>query len=232
MRLHYLQHVPFEDADNIAVWVRQRGHTLTHTRFDLGQPLPDQGTFDWLVVLGGPMNIYEHDRYPWLVREKEFIRASIDRGVWFLGVCLGAQLAADVLGGPVTRNRQQEIGWFEVSLTAEGQQASLFREFPDRFPAFHWHGDTFAIPPGAVRLASSEACENQAFQYRDRVVGLQFHWDYSLAGVQRMICHCGNELVDGPAIQQTQQLLAAPERLGRTQELLDQLLDTMQQQAA
>lgn len=232
MRLHYLQHVPFEDADNIAVWARQRGHTLTHTRLDLGQPLPDQGTFDWLVVLGGPMNIYEHDRYPWLVREKEFIRASIDRGVWFLGVCLGAQLAADVLGGPVTRNRQQEIGWFEVSLTAEGQQASLFREFPDRFPAFHWHGDTFAIPPGAVRLASSEACENQAFQYRDRVVGLQFHWDYSLAGVQRMICHCGNELVDGPAIQQTQQLLAAPERLGRTQELLDQLLDTMQQQAA
>ena len=231
MRLHYLQHVPFEDADNIAVWARQRGHTLTHTRLDLGEPLPEQTAFDWLVVMGGPMNIYEHDRFPWLVPEKAFIRASIDRGAWFLGVCLGAQLAADVLGGAVTRNRQQEIGWFEVSLTSAGRQSCLFRELPDRFLAFHWHGDTFAIPPGAVRIASSAACENQAFQYQDRVVGLQFHWDYSVSGVQRMVQHCGDELVDAPTVQSAQELLAAPDRLERTQQLLNQLLDGMQRQA-
>ena len=232
MRIHYLQHVPFEDAGNIEVWAAARGHSLTRTRLDLNERLPAQHSIDWLVVMGGPMNIYEHDRHPWLVREKEFLRESIDRGTLVLGVCLGAQLAADVLGGPVTRNRQKEIGWYEVALTAEGRKSPIFEGFPCPFPAFHWHGDTFAIPPGAVRIAGSEACANQAFQYGDRVVGLQFHLDYSSAGIQRMIRHCGDELVDGPTIQNPQELLATPQRLGQTQALLDQLLDAMQRQSA
>jgi GMP synthase-like glutamine amidotransferase len=231
MRLHVLQHVPFEDADNIAVWAARRGHELTYTRLDLGQPLPPQEAFDWLVVMGGPMNIYEHDRYPWLVSEKRFLRAAIDRGAVVLGVCLGAQLAADVLGGPVTRNRQPEIGWFPVSLTAEARGSAVFGVLPERFLAFHWHGDTFAIPPGAVRMAESEACANQAFVFGDRVVGLQFHLDYSLAGMQRMVQHCGAELVHGPTIQTAEAFLAEPERAARTQELLDRLLDGLQRVA-
>jgi GMP synthase-like glutamine amidotransferase len=228
MRVHFLQHVPFEDADNIGVWATRRGHEMTCTRLDLGQPLPALNAFDWLVVMGGPMNIYEHDRYPWLAREKEFIRAAIDRGAPFLGVCLGAQLAADVLGGPVTRNRQQEIGWFPVSLTAAARDAAVLRGLPERFLAFHWHGDTFAIPPGAVRMAESDACANQAFLYGDRVVGLQFHLDYSPAGIQRMVRHCGAELVEGPAVQPAESLLAEPQRAAETQELLERFLDSLQ----
>ena len=230
MRIHYLQHIPFEDADNIALWAQQHGHTLTHTRLDLDQSLPDLKTFDWLVVMGGPMNIYEHDAYPWLVREKQFIRAAIDSGKSYLGVCLGAQLAADVLGGRVTRNRQPEIGWFQVALTPEAKKSPLFESFPCRFLAFHWHGDTFAIPPGAVRIAGSEACNNQAFQYGGRVVGLQFHLDYSASGIQRMLQHCGHELVDGPTIQAASELAAHPDRVVRIQELLERLLDAMERQ--
>jgi GMP synthase-like glutamine amidotransferase len=229
MRLHYLQHVPFEDADNIAVWAERCGHAVTHTRLDLGEPLPALNAFDWLVVMGGPMNVYEHDRHPWLQREKAFIRAAIDRGTLFLGVCLGAQLAADVLGGPVTRNPQPEIGWHPVTLTAEARQSPIFRELPDRFLAFHWHGDTFAIPPGAVRMAYSELCVNQAFQFGARVVGLQFHLDYSSAGIQRMVDHCGAELA-ASTMQPLQELLVDPQRLVDTQQLLDRLLDAMQRQ--
>ncbi len=125
------------------------------------------------------MNVDEHDLHPWLVREKQFIRRVIDRGVPLLGVCLGGQLIATVLGGQVTKNRQKEIGWFPVTLTSEAAASPLFARFPQQVPAFHWHGDTFSIPPGAVRLAASDGCDNQAFQYGRNVVALQFHWDYS-----------------------------------------------------
>ena len=98
MHIHYLQHVAFEDAANIAAWARERGHRLTHTRLDLDQPLPEPEDLDWLVVMGGPMNVDEHDVYPWLVREKQFIRRVIDRGVPVLGVCLGGQLISTRAG--------------------------------------------------------------------------------------------------------------------------------------
>lgn len=231
MRLHYLQHVPFEDPDNIAVWAQERGHALSGTRLDLGEPLPPVDAFDWLIVMGGPMNVDEHDRYPWLATERAFIRAAIARGATVLGVCLGAQLAAAVLGGPVTRNPQTEIGWFPLALTAEGKRSPLFAQFPNRFLACHWHGDTFAIPPGAIRIAGSAACANQAFQYGDRVVGLQFHLDYSAAGIQRMVQHAGSELGAGPTIQTAQELLAFPERLDRIRDLLFRLLDALERQS-
>jgi GMP synthase-like glutamine amidotransferase len=227
MRIHYLQHVAFEDAANIRVWAEDRGHAVTSTRLDLDQPLPEQTAFDWLVVMGGPMNIYQHDAFPWLAREKQFLRDAIQRGVGVLGVCLGAQLAADVLGGKVTRNRQKEIGWLPVSLTAEGERSAWFRGFPPSFTAFHWHGDTFSIPPGAVRLAASDACANQAFQYGDRVLGLQFHLDYSQESIEKMIAHCGEELLPGPTVQRAAELRSAPRRVAEIRRLLDRLLDAM-----
>ena len=227
MRIHCLQHVAFEDAANILPWAADRGHAVTATRLDLDEPLPEPSAFDWLVVLGGPMNIYEHEAHPWLVREKHFLRAAIRRGAGVLGVCLGAQLATDVLGGKVTRNPQKEIGWFPVSLTEEGVRAPWFRGFPPSFTAFHWHGDTFSIPPGAVRLAASQACANQAFQYGRRVLGLQFHLDYSPESIGKMIAHCGEELATGPTVQQAAQLRAEPGRVAGIQGLLDRLLDAM-----
>lgn len=230
MRLHYLQHVPFEDAANIAAWAAERGHTMACTRLDLDEPLPAQNSLDWLVIMGGPMNIYEHEAYPWLAREKEFIRRAIDRGAGVLGVCLGAQLVADVLGGSVTRNPQKEIGWFPVTLTDAGLQSPLLPGFSRRFTAFHWHGDTFSIPPGATRLAETSVCRNQAFQYGEHVLGLQFHLDCSAASIQQMIHHCGAELVPGRTIQKPEQMLPAPVRLSRIRTILYALLDAMEHQ--
>jgi GMP synthase-like glutamine amidotransferase len=227
MHIHYLQHVAFEDAANIAVWARRRAHRLSHTRLDLGEALPEPESIDWLVVMGGPMNVDEHAEYPWLICEKQFIRRVIDRGVPVLGVCLGGQLISAVLGGQVTKNRQKEIGWFPVTLTPEAAATPVFAGLPQQVPAFHWHGDTFSIPAGAIRLAKSEGCDNQAFQYGRKVVAMQFHWDYSLSSAETMIRHCGEELVDSPGIQHPAELLACPERFAEIQVLLDRLLDAM-----
>jgi GMP synthase (glutamine-hydrolysing) len=239
MHIHYLQHVAFEDAANIAAWACQRGHRLSHTRLDLDQPLPEPEDLDWLVVMGGPMNVDQHDLYPWLVREKELIRRVIERGVPVLGVCLGGQLVSTVLGGQVTQNRQKEIGWFPLTLTAEAKASPVFSHLPQQLPAFHWHGDTFSIPPGAVRLAASDGCDNQAFQYDRHVVALQFHWDYSRQSVETMIQHCGDELIAGArggapstlgpghGIQQPAEMLAHPERFDEIKVLLYQMLDTL-----
>jgi GMP synthase (glutamine-hydrolysing) len=227
MHIHCLQHVEFEDSANIAAWARARGHRLSHTRLDLNQPLPEPEAFDWLVVLGGPMNVDEHDRFPWLVHEKQYIRRAIDRGLTVLGICLGSQLISSVLGGQVTRNRQKEIGWFPLTLTDEAAACPWLAHIPRQVPAFHWHGDTFSIPPGAVRLAASEGCDNQAFQYGQNVLALQFHWDYSMASVEAMIQHCADELIAAPGIQQPAEMLALPERFSEIEGLLYQMLDAM-----
>lgn len=231
MRLHYLQHVAFEDAANIGTWAIQHGYAVSCTRLDLGELLPQQDAFDWLVVMGGPMNVDQHDAYPWLVREKEFIRAAIDRGAGVLGVCLGAQLIAEVLGGIVTRNRQKEIGWYPVRLTPEAA-SGLLRGFPQQFTAMHWHGDTFSIPPGAVRLAGSAGCDNQAFRYGNRVVGLQFHLDYSTASIETMIRYCGEELTEASGIQTAEEMLRNPDQVRQIERLLCQLLDAMADQVS
>jgi GMP synthase-like glutamine amidotransferase len=227
MRLHYLQHVPFEDAANIRTWAEERGHQVTCTRLDLDESFPGQDALDWLVVMGGPMNIYEHDTYPWLVREKEFIQTAIQRRAMVLGVCLGAQLIADVLGGQVTRNPQGEIGWFPVTLTDEGAAFPWFTNLPRRFMAFHWHGDTFSIPPGAVRLAGSDACANQAFCFGGHVLGLQFHLDYSHQSIQKMVDNCGDELVAAPTIQPAAELTGDRAKTAELKGLLYRLLDAM-----
>jgi len=227
MRIHCLQHVPFEDAANIALWAQRRGFSLTHGL--MGEaPLPAHRDYDFLAIMGGPMNIYEHDRFPWLVEEKAFIRQAIDAGKIILGVCLGAQLISDVLGGPVTRNPHREIGWFPVRRT-EAARRSPLAAWPDEVLAFHWHGDTFAIAPGARLLASSDACRHQAFLWGDRVVGLQFHIEYSRDSIERMIAHCSDELQPGPFVQSADALIPSDTMLARTTSLLENLLDALTQ---
>ena len=202
MKLHVLQHVPFEDAANIGVWALEQGFTITTTHLYLNESLPDPESIDMLVIMGGPMNIYQHDLYPWLVPEKQFIKAAIEANCIVLGVCLGSQLICDALGGKVTRNEHTEIGWFPVTLTEAGQNPdSLLHVLGSPFEAFHWHGDTFSIPPGAIHLAFSEACAHQAFQYGDRVLGMQFHLDYSQQSIQTMVDNCADELIEGPYVQ-------------------------------
>jgi GMP synthase-like glutamine amidotransferase len=229
MRIRCLQHVPFEDAANIARWATDRGHDLARTCLYEGQPLPDPHELDWLVVVGGPMNIYEHGAYPWLVEEKAHLLRCLEAGKTVLGVCLGAQMLADALGGRVAANAHKEIGWHRVRLTEQGAALPVFAGFPPEFLAFHWHGDTFTIPPGATAAASSDACANQAF-VSGRAVGLQFHLDYSADSIARMIAHCSDELVTGPYIQPSEELLAHPHRIEAARLLLYRLLDNLARQ--
>lgn len=227
MRLHYLQHVPFEGLANIAIWAGEHGHSITGTRLFASEPLPSLDDFDMLVVLGGPMNVDQHDLYPWLPGEKHFIRQATESEKSILGICLGAQLLARVLGAEVKPNLHKEIGWFPISLTEEGKKSSFFADFPNSFDAFHWHGDRFEIPIGASRLAESHACPNQAFRYGDRILGLQFHLEYSETSIAAMIDHCGEELTTGPYIQCPAEMLDCRDRLQQNQRLLFQVLDIL-----
>lgn len=176
LRIHWLEHAEFEGLGGIAPWLAAHGHAVRGTRLQRGESLPSPADFDVLIVMGGPMNIHEHAAYPWLRDEKALIAAAIAAGRRVLGICLGAQLVADALGGPVTRNAEPEIGWWPVQLTAEGRAHPLCAGLAPEFTAFHWHADRYALPPGAVRLAASAACSEQAYAWDgSRVLGLQFH---------------------------------------------------------
>ena len=228
MRIHYLQHVHFEDLANIEVWAKERGYQISGTKLFDGEKLPTVGAFDWLVVMGGPMNIYEEDIYPWLAPEKKFIAEAIEAGKIVLGVCLGAQLMADVLGAKVFKNEYKEIGWYPVSLSDEAKKLPVFSGLPEVFTAFHWHGDTFELPVGCVRAASSEGCVNQAFTCKEgKVIGLQFHLESSPESVGKLVTHCGDELVEGKYIRTAEELLALGNDWRELDELMVKLLDNM-----
>jgi GMP synthase-like glutamine amidotransferase len=228
LKIHYLQHVPFEGPAVLRRWADTRGHALTATRLFEDGALPRVGDIDRLVILGGPMNVYEEDRHPWLAREKRFIGETVAAGKTVVGVCLGAQLIAAVLGAKVRRNRHREIGWFPVEWTEEARQPGVFGFLPERLEAFHWHGDTFDLPAGALHLARSEACENQAFLWDGRVLGLQFHLESTEESVRLLVNHCGDEVVPAPYIQEAGEMLSAgPDRFRRISETLFGILDRL-----
>jgi GMP synthase-like glutamine amidotransferase len=201
MRIVCLQHVAFEDAGLIAPWATARGHTLEMVRLDQGQPLPPAQTIDWAVVMGGPMSVHDEAQYPWLRDEKRWIAEAIARNRTVFGVCLGAQMIAQLLGARVYPNAHKEIGWFPVARTKQAGNAALLKALPPALTPFHWHGETFDIPAGAIHTFSSEACPHQSFIYSDRVVALQFHLEATPAGVQRLITHCPEDLAAGPFVQ-------------------------------
>ena len=228
MRIQTIEHVPFEGPAAIASWANERGHALGRTRIFRGEPLPPVGEVDLLVDLGGPMGADDEARHPWLAMEKDYLRHAVDTGCGILGICLGAQLLAEALGGRVTRNPVREIGWFPVTLTQEGLAAPVCRGLPKRFTAFHWHGDTFSIPPGGTWLASSEACAHQAFAVGPRLLGLQFHLETTPESMERLMAHCADELVPAARTVQTAAAMRdAVDNAAAMRGLLDTLFDTL-----
>jgi len=231
MRVHILQHVSFEGPSTITNWCGDRGLSYAKTLMFSNDVLPEINDFDFLIILGGPMGVNDHDDFPWLGDELAFIQRSINADKIMLGICLGAQLIAHCLGAPITRNTHTEIGWFAVDRHPALLGHPLAEILPDSFDAFHWHGDTFAIPNRAIPVASSEACSNQGFVYRDRVVGLQFHLETNLAAAQLLINHCRNELTPGPFIQSEEKILSRPERFEHAQRRMYKVLDFLLAQA-
>jgi GMP synthase-like glutamine amidotransferase len=225
MHIHWLQHVPFEGLGAIETWAQRRGHSLSATRLYAGDPLPEVDSFAMLVVMGGPMGIYDEQEYPWLSLEKSFLQTVIGAEKPVLGICLGAQLVADVLGGRVRANKDKEIGWFPVT-RAEEIPNVLKDILPRTQTVFHWHGDTFELPAQSVRLYASEACRNQAFVYKDRVVSLQFHLETTTDSARLLVDNCRHELVAGsPWIQAEQEIAEGIEKNPGINQTMDRILD-------
>lgn len=203
MRVQILQHVPFEGPGSIAQWLQSRNATVQTSHLYADDPVPAVEGIDLLVIMGGPMSVNDEAVYPWLVQEKELVRAMLVRNKPVLGICLGAQLIANALGAKVYVGPQQEIGWFPI--TTATPEAAAF-QFPASATVMHWHGETFDLPPGAVRLASSPVCANQAFQVGRNVIGLQFHLETTPETTELMLANCADELVDGAYIQTPEQI--------------------------
>ena len=207
MRVHSLEHQSYEGPGRIADWARARGHALTRTALYAGEQPPPPESFDLLVVMGGSMNIYAHREHPWLAEEKRFLAEVIAAGQPVLGICLGAQLLADVLGGKVFQNAEKEIGWWPVRVF---DRRAPFAAFPEKLTVMHWHGDTYTLPPGARGVADSAGCPQQAFVHGDRVVGLQFHLEQGSVAISELAAACAAELVPARYVQTRAQLEPDP----------------------
>lgn len=223
MNAHYFQHVPFEGLGSIEAWLRDAGYAITCTRFFESPDIPDLSDIDLLIVMGGPMSVNDEAEFPWLAQEKGFIREAVQAGKPVLGVCLGAQLIASALGAKVSKNPVKEIGWFPIQ-GLPGNERAAFR-FPPETTVFHWHGDTFDLPAGAIRLARSPACVNQAFQVGRATLGLQFHLETTPESAAALVANCRAELIPADYVQSEARILAAePETYRAINALMDAVL--------
>lgn len=229
MRLHYLKHVPYEGLACIADWANKHQFILTSTELYKNEPLPTIADFDWLVIMGGPMAVYDEQEYDWMYAEKRFIEKAITAGKAVIGICLGAQMIADVLGAKVYKNKEKEIGWFPVSGTREAQNHNLFGFIPPRLTVFHWHGDTFALPVNAEHLFYSEATKNQAFIYGDRVIGLQFHFEANVRSINQMVENGLAELTPGKYVQSVEKIRSKLQRVEQNNQIMFEILNRLNQ---
>ena len=215
MKAYILQHVPFEGPGKIAELLARRGAEIRTVKIYEGDPLPDLATADFVALMGGPMSVLDEADFPAFKAEKEFCRELVRRGTKALGVCLGAQMLAHALGARIFKNREKEIGWLPVEFTEGGATETVF----------HWHGETFDLPDGAVHLAKSEACQNQAFKIGG-AYALQFHLETTPQALENLVRNCKDELVPGHKfIQSEEEIRSLGElHMKRANELLEELM--------
>jgi len=187
-RLLVFQHVAAEPLGTLDRLIRHRGHRIKFVNFERhpdAEPCIDR--YRGLIVLGGPMNVEDHAHRAHLLTEMRAIEAALKQDKPVLGICLGAQLLAHVLGAPVRRQREAEIGWYDVVTTAEGQADPVLAPLGAQAPLFQWHNYTFETPSQARHLARSSACPNQAFRYGSNAYGFQFHLEANQALIERWL---------------------------------------------
>lgn len=206
-KIRCFMHVPFEGPGIIEKWAREKRYGLEFTRVYEEDPLPDVREVDLLVIMGGPMNVFDFHIHPWMQEEIEWVRTYIENGKPVLGICLGAQIIAAALGAEVYPGQNKEIGWFNLQFLASLGEFRICKDLPSSRKVFHWHGDTFPIPEGAIRIASSAAFPNQGFIYNKKAIALQFHLEVTPESVQGMVDNCRDELVPGPFIQTEKEIL-------------------------
>lgn len=230
MRIACVQHVPFEGPAAIAEWASARGHELVRIDAVRGA-FPDPAGFGLVVVLGGPMSAGDTLRHPWMIPERAFIGRAIEQGILTLGICLGAQILAETLGGSVRPNTESEIGWYPVTFCPGSPRSLYLSGWPDTFVAGHWHSDTFDLPAGIGSLASSAITPNQAFATPDgRAVGLQFHLEWTEAALRALTVAAPEDLAfPGQWVMGAEALLDDPQRFATGKALLFRMLDRMEE---
>jgi GMP synthase-like glutamine amidotransferase len=229
MKIHILQHISFETAGMILDWASLHQHTVSHTYlYEEEKIYPKIEDFDMLVVMGGTMGVYEEHRFGWLKAEKEFIKVAIAANKIVLGICLGSQLLAEVLGAKVYPNQAKEIGFFPISKTEAGEADTLLSHIPNNWLVFHWHGDTFDLPQGATHLFASLACKNQGFR-KGNCVGLQFHPETDKKLLNAMVEFEKHELISSQYVQEEKEILANhfQEVLDKNRKYLYEFLDKL-----
>jgi GMP synthase-like glutamine amidotransferase len=227
MRIHCLQHEKFEKPAYIGEWADTNRHPITFTYlYDPNYQFPELTSFDFLLILGGSMSTYEEHLYPFLKPEKEFIRKSADANKKILGICLGSQLLANVFGAKVYPNQDKEIGWFPIELTESGRTSPFFESIAHTNTVFHWHGDTFDLPDGAVHLAFSKGCKNQAYSIGENILALQFHLEVEDKSLDLMVKYGENELLPGNKyIQSKEEILSDRINVNENNTIMKQILD-------
>jgi GMP synthase (glutamine-hydrolysing) len=213
------QHEPDDGPGYLGEALNRRGARLTTVRLDQGESVPNTAPYNMLLVMGGEMNVYQEDKYPWLIEETQAIREAVEAGKAVLGVCLGGQLLAKALGAQVHIGVATEIGLTPITLTEAGEADPLFEGLPE-VEVVEWHDDTFDIPAGAVALARSEGCAHQAFRFGQQVYGLQFHPEVSPLMLAEWIKGAGETPIDRSAFQHAMEAKA-----GALQTQADRLID-------
>src|SRR5205814_9762140 len=168
---------------------------------------PTVDNLNMLIILGGTVGAYEEEKFPWLSTEKDFIRQAIEANKIILGICLGSQILAEVLGSKVYPHDKKEIGFFPIYKTEATMQEAALALMPASWTVFHWHGDTFDLPPGAVHLFFSDACSQQGFK-KGKCFGFQFHGEVNDELLHSMIHHERNKLIKGDYVQTETEILS------------------------
>ncbi len=214
MKVLIIKHTEREGPGLIEEFLIERDLPFQILDLSLVPTLPKPDGFSHIIVLGGPMNVYEEERYPFLKTEDLFLKEAIQRGRTILGVCLGAQLIAKALGVKVFKAPLKEIGWYEVILTDEGLKDPLFSLFPRRFSVFQWHEDTFELPQRAKLLVTSATVPHQAFRYGETIYGIQFHLEMTAEMVQTWLEEDELEVQKSEILRQTEKEIERYQRRG------------------
>lgn len=232
MRIQLIEH-DHEDFSrtNISFWASKKGYKVNQTYICNHEKLPPVESFDWLMVMGGSPHAYDDQGNTWLGEEKAFLNDALAKGKIILGICFGAQLLAEALGGQIFPHKHKEIGWHEVSLNREGRESFLFQDVPQSFDSFHWHSDHFSLPAGCTTLAYSKATENQAFICRDQpLVGLQFHPEYTRDMVRFYARDHSQDWLSDEFVQVKDEVLARTDELPDTYGLMETLLNNIERE--
>jgi len=225
-----IEHDPAGFSLNVLAWAKKNNHTIHQLNICKTEIEPSDNNFDLLIIAGGVQHVWDDEIYPWLPKEKHFIANVVDQNKFILGICLGAQLLAETLGGKVFPNLDKEIGWHEVQLTHDGKESQFFNNVPEQFTIFHWHNDHFSLPPECQRLAYNTASKNQAFTNKNRrILGIQFHPDYNCHSIIQLIQEYEDEWPTGRFVTNRDYLLQQTSNTKNPSWLMNCLLDNISQ---